>query len=141
MPDDIFDKGNFLGSGKSIAELLVEARLRAYQTSYTNQTTVEKKRRRAAIIQLAVELEKIREVNAFATNTGELAIEAIIEGTWEMVGYFVRDFRFREDPSLRCPAGPSSAEDENRERWKKFADILEQTYEMRPRDEGTETLQ
>jgi hypothetical protein len=53
--------------------------------SYVQASREERKGRLRAILELAVELDKIRAVSIFRTSFHESAIESIIEGDWKQV--------------------------------------------------------
>jgi hypothetical protein len=76
---------NFLNTGLSMHEFMQLRQAESLATSWCLQTPEEKKRRLAIVVQLSVELAKIRETTIAATRIAERAIEAVIEGDWKTV--------------------------------------------------------
>ena len=75
--------------------------------SWCLQTLEEKKRRRHAVVELAVELGRIRAVTQFSTLLAEAAIEAVIEGDWKRVAEWAEHFTFvGESDELRDEYAP-----------------------------------
>jgi hypothetical protein len=72
------------------------------EASWVLQSPEEKKRRRRAIIELAIELGRIREVTQFSTLLAETAIEAVIEGDWKRVEEWAEHFTFVGESDELC---------------------------------------
>jgi hypothetical protein len=60
-----------------------DRQVKALLSSYCLAERPERKARLSTVIELAVELERIKKVSIFATAFHEQAIEAVIEGDWE----------------------------------------------------------
>lgn len=91
------DSTNFLGTGLTLREFMRLHDAEKIAASWTLQPPEERKRRRHAIIQLSIELGRIRETTAFSTLLAETAIEAVIEGDWKMVEEWAEHFTFDEE--------------------------------------------
>ncbi len=101
------DSTNFLGTGLSLREFMQLHTAERLTASWFLQPQEEKKRRRAAVIQLAIELGRVREATDFSTRLAELAIEAVIEGDWKMVEEWADHFTFTEEgEDLRAKYAP-----------------------------------
>ena len=101
------DSTNFLGTGLSLREFSELHSAEKLAASWTLQEPAEKKRRRAAVIKLAIELGRIRETTEFSTRLAELAIEAVIEGDWKMVDEWAEHFAFNgERDEMRAQYAP-----------------------------------
>ena len=85
---------NFLGTGLTVLELLRLHSAEKIAASWALQSQEERKRRRHAIIELAIELGRIRTVTQFSTLLAEAAIEAVIEGDWKRVEEWAGHFAF-----------------------------------------------
>jgi len=88
---------NFLGTGLTMHEFLQLHRAEKIAASWTLQAPAEKKRRRRSVVELSIELGRIRETVNFATGLAELAIEAVIEGDWKAVEEWADHFTFNEE--------------------------------------------
>lgn len=104
------DSTNFLGTGLTMREFLQLTDAEKLTTSWALQSREERKRRLRAVIQLSVELNRIRETTNFATRLAELAIEAVIEGDWKMVAECTEHLTFNdESEELRKTSAPTFA--------------------------------
>jgi hypothetical protein len=104
------DSTNFLGTGLTLREFMQLHDAEKLAASWTLQPTEERKRRRRTIIQLSIELGRLREVTEFSTGLAELAIEAVIEGDWKMVTEWAEHFTFDEErDELRQRYAPAFA--------------------------------
>jgi hypothetical protein len=61
------------------------------------QPREEQRRRLRTVMQLSVELLRIRETTEFSTRLAELAIESVIEGDWKMVEEWAGHFAFDDE--------------------------------------------
>lgn len=96
------DSTNFLGTGLTMREFMQLADAEKLAASWAIQPREERKRRLHAVMQLSVELVRIRETTEFSTRLAEMAIEAVIEGDWKMVEEWAEHFTFAtEDAQLR----------------------------------------
>lgn len=101
------DSKNFLGTGLTFNEFMQLHRAEQLAASWALQVPEEKKRRRRAVIQLSIELGRIRDTMEFSTALAELAIEAVIEGDWKMVEEWAEHFTFEsEGAELRDRCAP-----------------------------------
>jgi hypothetical protein len=66
-----------------------------------------RKHRLRTVIELTLELEKIKKVSLFSTAFGEMAIEAVIQGDWQELKEIInfQDFR-TEDAKIREEFAP-----------------------------------
>lgn len=104
------DSTNFLGTGLTLREFTRLHNAERLATSWALQSQEEKKRRRTAVIQLAIELGRVRETEMFSTRLAELAIESVIEGDWTMVEEWAEHFAFNEESAdLRARYAPTFA--------------------------------
>ena len=77
------------------------------EASWVLQSPEEKRRRRHAVVELAIELGRIRDVTQFSTLLAEAAIEAVIEGDWKRVEEWADHFTFvGESDELRDRHAP-----------------------------------
>jgi len=77
------------------------------EKSWCLQNREERKARREAVIELSVELARIRSVSIFSTAFGEALIESIIEGDWEYALEYAKDLRFtHERDDIRATYAP-----------------------------------
>lgn len=75
--------------------------------SWFNQDRKEKKARLHAVMDLSVELVKIKQVSIFATMHGEAVIEEIIEGDWKAAERWAADMDFAsEGPDIAATYAP-----------------------------------
>jgi hypothetical protein len=88
------DSTNFLGTGLTMREFLQLTQAEKMAAAWCIQPPEEQKRRRRAVIELSIELGRIRETTNFATRLAELAIESVIEGDWKMVQEWADHFSF-----------------------------------------------
>jgi hypothetical protein len=96
-----------MGSGLSMEDFMRLSGAEKYAASWANQDQAERKRRLSAVMQLSVELARVRETTQFSTRLCELAIESIIEGDWKMVSEWADYFAFDdEDDELRTSHAP-----------------------------------
>lgn len=94
-----------------------EHQWKALLRSYVLAMRDERKARLAAIIELSVELERIRKESIYGTAFHEQVIEAIIEGDWEEAA--------RIDALLLKPGSIDAASDEGyRKLWENFRAIV-----------------
>ena len=101
------DSKNFLGTGLTFDEFMKLHHAELLAASWALQAPEEKKRRRRAVIQLSIELDRIQETDNFSTGLAELAIEAVIEGDWKMVQEWADHFTFdTEGEDLRSQYVP-----------------------------------
>jgi hypothetical protein len=99
--------GNIFGTGLTLAEFTRLGFAERIERSWVTQTNEEQKRRLQFILELAVELAKVREQTNFSTGLAESAIEAIITGDWILVESYAELFCFDgEDGQLRDRYGP-----------------------------------
>jgi hypothetical protein len=76
----------------------------------------ERKLRLKYVIELSVELNKIKQHGIFAVGLGEGAIEKIIEGDYEEANRYASDFTFEHDgPEVAKQYGPL---------WERFRELL-----------------
>jgi hypothetical protein len=92
--------------------------------SWFNQQREERKRRLHFVMELSIELAKIKEQMTFATGLAELGIESVIEGDWNMVKEWADHFTFNDE---RDEIRLSSAEV-----YARFSELLQQCWETRP---------
>lgn len=75
--------------------------------SWCLQGRDERKARLQAVIDLSVELAKIRAVDRFSTAFGEMVIEEVIQGRWDEAQRIAQHCRFNEeDERLRQEYAP-----------------------------------
>lgn len=91
------DSTNYLGTGLTMREFMQLGHAEKLAASWCLQQPGEQKRRRHAVIQLSIELGRIRETTDFATRLAELAIESVIEGDWKMVEEWAEHFTFDDE--------------------------------------------
>jgi hypothetical protein len=77
--------------------LVLEHREKAILRSPVFATREERIARRTAVIELSIELGRIREHTLGATGLAEHAIECIMEGDWESAGEYAPDFLFQRE--------------------------------------------
>ena len=73
---------NFLGTGLNAQDALVAIRLQQVENSFPVLTAKEQQVRLKLVIELSVELEKIRQISIQSTAWGEMAIGDVINGNW-----------------------------------------------------------
>ena len=101
------DSTNFLGTGLTMREFLRLGHAEKMTAAWCLQPREEQQRRLLAVIQLSIELGRIREITAFSTRLAELAIESVIEGDWKMVEEWADLFTFgAETEALRQRSAP-----------------------------------
>ena len=67
-----------------LTKMLAEHRIKQIEGSWAFQDRLEKRRRMAAVLELAAELQRIKQTSTYATAIyGHTPIEAIIEGNWK----------------------------------------------------------
>ena len=91
------DSTNFLGTGLTMREFLQLTDAEKLSASWALQPREERKRRLRTVMQLSVELLRIRETTEFSTRLAELAIESVIEGDWKMVEEWTEHFTFEDE--------------------------------------------
>jgi hypothetical protein len=99
------DSKNFLGTGLTMQEFMQLDRAEKLSAAWCIQSREERKRRLHAVMQLSVELARIKEVTVFSSRLAEQAIEAVIEGDWKTVQEYADLFSFndeREELRERC---------------------------------------
>lgn len=118
------DSKNFMGTGLTMQEFMRLNTAEKVAESWFNQKRKERKRRLDFVMELSVELAKIKEQMTFATRLAELAIESIIEGDWNMVKGWADDLSFnneRDEIKSNCD-----------EVYARFRELLLQAYDTRP---------
>lgn len=85
---------SLMGRMLSMAE---EHHVEMLRRSWFCQDRAEQKARLAAVIDLSVELARIRSIDIFATGLGEIAIMEVITGDWEALARWVDDFTFAHE--------------------------------------------
>ena len=102
---------------KQMFERVGEHRLKAFMASWFMAERDDRKRRLTVVMQLSLELQKIREVSGFATRLGEAAIESVIEGDIAVMRTWAESFAFEdEDLGIRMRYEPL---------WRAFRRTLE----------------
>jgi len=91
------DSKNFLGTGLTMQEFSLLHSAEKIATSWALQPREERSRRLATVVQLSVELTRIREVTNFSTRLAELAIESVIEGDWTAVKDWTESLGFEDE--------------------------------------------
>jgi len=91
------DSKNFLGTGLTMSEFMQLTNAEKLAASWHLQPKEEKRRRLNAVMQLSVELDRVRVVTTFSTRLAELAIEAVIEGDWKSVEDWADMFAFTDE--------------------------------------------
>lgn len=82
---------NFLGTGLTMHECLQLERAERIAASWCLQSKDERFRRLRAVMQLSVELERVRVETCMSIGVMPLAIQAVIEGDWALVAEWVSD--------------------------------------------------
>ena len=101
------DSTNFLGTGLTMREFMQLGHAEKLATAWCIQPREEQRRRLRAVIQLSIELGRLRETTNFATRLAELAIESVIEGDWKMVEEWADHFTFGDETEeLRQTSAP-----------------------------------
>ena len=104
------DSTNFLGTGLTMREFLQLTQAEKLAASWCLQPREEQRRRLRAVLQLSIELGRVRETTNFATRLAELAIESVIEGDWKMVEEWADHFTFGDEAEeLRQRSAPTFA--------------------------------
>lgn len=94
-----------------------EHRLKAFMGSWFMAEKDERRKRLALVMELSVELERIREHSIFATGTAVAAIEAVIEGDLAGMKIWAESFSFEEEgEDIRTRYAPL---------WRSFRETLE----------------
>jgi hypothetical protein len=92
------------GKPENLAEMILRKGQAHFEeklaASFCLQPQEERKRRRQAVIQLSIELDRIRQTTDFSTHLCELAIESVIEGDWSMVEEWAEHFTFEDEHSV-----------------------------------------
>jgi type II secretory pathway component PulL len=92
--------------------------------SWFRQDRPERKRRLNFVMELSIELAKIKEQTFFATGLAELGIESVIEGDWNMVKEWADHFTFNDErDEIRLSSAAIYA---------RFSELLQQCWETRP---------
>lgn len=91
------DSTNFLGTGLTMREFLQLGHAEKLTASWCLQPREEQRRRLRAVVQLSIELGRIRETTEFSTRLAELAIESVIEGDWKMIEEWADFFTFGDE--------------------------------------------
>jgi hypothetical protein len=97
---------NFLGTGLTLEEFMQLGHAEKLATSWSLQKPEERRRRLQAVIQLSIELGRIREITNFSTRLAELAIEAVIEGDQKVIEDWADHFSFAEEPGAIQTCAP-----------------------------------
>jgi len=102
---------------KQLMEMTEDYMQKLLFKSWCLQQRDERKARLAAVMELSVELDKIRRVNQFGTGLAETVLENIIQGEWERAHEGAQLFRFNEEnQELRNQFAPL---------WNKFVVLTE----------------
>lgn len=111
-------------SQDNIADLLRNHTAERIYESWFNQQRGERKRRLHFVMELSIELAKIKEQITLSTGLAELGIESIIEGDWKMVTEWADHFSFKDErDEVRL---------NNADVYARFRELLLQAYETRP---------
>jgi hypothetical protein len=87
-----------------------------FERSWWCADRLERRARLQTIVELSVELTKIRSVNMFSTLLGEAAIGDVIEGDWDGLKMWIDHFTFADEgPEIREVYAPI---------WSHFRDLL-----------------
>lgn len=78
-------KNPFMAAFARVTEMVEEHQVKKLLWSYCMAMRPERRARLRAIIELSVELDKIKQKSVFGTAFHEQCIEAIVEGDWEEV--------------------------------------------------------
>ncbi len=92
-----------------------EYRMKQISRAWCLVSLDERRHRLRVVMNLSVELTKIKQTSGFATRLGENAIEAVIEGDWKHVAEYAAMFAWDEDLGVKKNYGPL---------WEPFALIL-----------------
>lgn len=115
---------NFMGSNMSLEELVLSERIKDIQNSFTFMPNAERRRRRAIIIDLCVELSSVREKSRFSSAIAEQAIDAVISGDWCELKSVAQHMTFSdEDEWSRMHYA---------QYWTKFVDLCMKAFDARP---------
>lgn len=99
-----FDASAFVNKIHSIA---IEFKTKLVYLSYCLQDPEEQEARVRTVMELSVELQKIKDVNIFSTSLGVAPIESIIQGDWDGAAHWVEHFTFaKEGPECAAQFGP-----------------------------------
>lgn len=115
---------NFFGTGLTLQEFMQLGMADKVQASWSQQQRDERKRRLNFVVELSVELTKIKEHHNFATGLAELGIESIIEGDWTMVKEWAGHFTFAEEEHEQIRTYASV--------YARYSELLQQAYDTRP---------
>jgi type II secretory pathway component PulL len=107
-----------------LVNLLYQHNINKIYESWFRQERAERKRRLNFVMELSIELAKIKETTNFSTGLAELGIESVIEGDWTMVKEWADHFTFEEERSeIRLSHASVYA---------RFSELLQQCWETRP---------
>lgn len=120
---------NFLGTGLTLQEFMQLNMAEKVGESWFRQDRNERKRRLGFVMELTVELEKIKETTNFCTGLAELGIESVIEGDWKMVQEWAEHFTFSEEASEIRESHASA--------YAHLSELLQQAYDTRPQAVST----
>lgn len=96
--------------------LVHERRVRKLYNAYCLVDRAEQRARLNTIMELSVELQKIKEKDSFSTRMGETPIESILEGEWDYAATYVSHFTFEsEGPEVAAKYGPL---------WERYRTVL-----------------
>lgn len=115
---------NFLGTGLTLQEFMQLGMAEKVEVSWFRQERDERKRRLNFVMELSVELAKIKETTLFSTGLAELGIESLIEGDWKMVQEWAEHFTFQEETHESIKSHASV--------YARFSELLQQAYDTRP---------
>jgi hypothetical protein len=107
-----------------IMDLLREHTFERICESWFNQQRDERKRRLHFVMELSIELAKIKEHHNFATGLAELGIESVIEGDWKMVQEWAEHFTFTDEHEGTRATYASV--------YAHYTELLQQAYDTRP---------
>jgi hypothetical protein len=115
-----------MGTGLTVQEFLLTGLAGQIQRAFFQAHRAERERRLEYVIQLSVELHRIRQITIQATGLLRAAIEDVINGEWEGVDAHAKILTFQdENESLRERMAPLYAP---------VVETLNRAYETRPRD-------
>lgn len=126
------DAKNWLGTGLSMQEFFAARRVQEIQNSIIFQDREEERRRIELIVELAGELNAIRQRTNFSMLLAEGAIEDVIRGEWGKLREVGEQHRF-EDESERIRAEYAPI-------YSRFVELCQKGFESRPGAEATEEI-
>jgi hypothetical protein len=115
---------NFFGTGLTLQEFMQLGMAEKIQVAWFQQQREERKRRLNFVVELSVELTKIKQEHVFCTGLAELGIESIIEGDWKMVQEWAEHFTFQDEQEGTRATYASV--------YARFSELLQQAYDTRP---------